>query len=125
MFFAAKRRQRIIPIVNTPPNRTIEFMRLISNLYYQKHNNVEILKMKHTYFCSEIKSLIGVDLQENIPNDSDYRRLVEKTGLELSFISDLLKNIQMSLYKSEVDDNQLKQYIDNMNKMLKKLKIEN
>ena len=125
MFFAAKRRQRIIPIVSAPPNKTIEFMQLISNLYYQKHNNVEILKMKHTYFCSEIKSLIGVDLQENIPNDSDYRRLIEKTGLEPDFIRDLLKNIQMSLYKSETDDQQLKLYIDNMNKILRKLKILN
>ena len=125
MFFAAKRRQRVIPIVNAPQNKNIEFMQLISNLYYQKHNNIEILKMKHTYFCAEVKSLTGIDLQENISDESDSKRLIEKTGMEIDFIRDLLKNIQISLYASQVNDIQLKQYIDGMNKILKQLKIEN
>jgi len=123
MFFTAKRRQRIIPVVNAPTNKNIEFMQLISNLYYQKHNNAEILKMKHTYFCAEVKSLIGIDLQENIPDEQDYKRLIEKTGMEMDFISKLLKDIQMALYRSEVDDIQLKQHIDGMN--LIKLRIKN
>ena len=125
MFFATKRRQRVIPVVNAPPNRSIEFMQLISNLYYQKHNNLEILKMKHNYFCIEVKSFIGIDLRENIPTESDFLRLVEKTGLEKYFISNLLKNIQMSFYRSEVSDIELKQYIDGMNEILKELKIKN
>ena len=125
MFFAAKRRQRVIPIVNAPPNKNIEFMQLISNLYYQKHNNAEILKMKHTYFCAEVKSLIGIDLQENNPDELDNERLVEKTGLDIDFIRNLLKNIEMSLYASQINDLQLKQYIDGMNKILRKLSIDN
>ena len=125
MFFAAKRRQRVIPVVNTPSNRSIEFMQLISNLYYQKHNNTEILKMKYNYFCAEVKNLTGVDLRENIPTESDYRRLTEKTGLEIDFIRDLMKNIQMSFYRSEVSDIELKQYINDMNKILKQLTVDN
>ena len=121
MVFAAKRRQRIIPVVSSPPNKSIEFMQLISNLYYQKHNNAEILKMKHTYFCTELKSLIGIDLQENIPDKQDYKRLVEKTGIEMDYINGLLKNIQMALYLSEVDDIHLKQQIDGMNYILRAL----
>ena len=121
MFFTTKRRQRIIPVVNAPPNRSLGFMQLISNLYYQKHNNAEILIMKHTYFCAEVKRLIGVDLQENIPNEQDNKRLVEKTGLEADDIRGLLKNIQMTLYRSEADDIQLKQYIDGMNDILRAL----
>ena len=125
MFFAAKRRQRVIPVVNAPPNRSIEFMQLISNLYYQKHNNMEILKMKHNYFCTEVKSFIGIDLRENIPTEYDFLRLVEKTGLDMDFIRKLLKDIQMSLYRSEVSDIELKQYIDGMNKILKQLTMHN
>ena len=124
MAFTAKRRQRIIPVVNTPPNKSLEFMQLISNLYYQKHNNAEILKMKHIFLCAEIKANIGIDLQENIPDEQDYKRLVEKTGIEADNIRALLKNIQMALYRVEVDDKQLKQYIDGMNKILKALKVK-
>lgn len=122
MVFTARRRQRIIPVVKTPPNRSFEFMQLISNLYYQRHDNGEILKMKHLYFCAEVKSLIGVDLQENIPDESDYRRLAEKTGMENQLLSKLLKNIQYAVYRSEVDDLQLKQYVDGMNDILRALK---
>ena len=121
MAFTAKRHQRIISVVNAPPNRSIEFMQLISNLYFQKNDKVEILKMKHTYFCAEMKSLIGIDLQENIPDKQDYKRLVEKTGMKAYFISQLLKNIQMTFYRSEVSDIQLKEYIDGMNKILNQL----
>ena len=122
MFFTAKRRQRIIPVVNTPPNRTLGFMQLISNLYYQKHNNVEILKMKYLYFCTEVKSLIGVELTENVPNDPDYERLIEKTGMEKDFICLLLQNIRIAVYSEEITDTQLQQTIDGMNKLLIALK---
>lgn len=123
MIFTAKRRQRVIPVVKTPPNRTFGFMELISNLYYQKHNNGEMLKMKHLYFCAEVKSLIGVDLQESIPEEADFNRLAEKTGIEKEVTATLLKNIQMALYRSEADDLQLKQYIDGMNDILRALKL--
>ena len=122
MFFAAKRRQRVIPIVNTPPNRNIEFMQLISNLYYQKHNNVEILKMKYTFFCAEVKNFTGIDLQENNPDESDYRQLMKKTGSDIDFLRDLFKNMKISMYNEDVLDIELKQYIDGMNKILRKLK---
>ena len=119
MFFTAKRRQRIIPVLNVPPNRTFGFMQLISNLYYQKHDNLEILKMKYMYFCSEIKNQIGVELYERVPDESDYIRLVEKTGLEKDFINLLLQNIRLAVYREEVNDLQLQQYVDGMNGMLR------
>ena len=125
MIFTAKRRQRIIPVVNAPPNRIIGFMQLISNLYYQKHDNGEMLKMKYTYFCAEVKYLIGVDLQENIPDETDYKRLSEKTGMDNDLISLLLKNIRIAVYRSEANDLQLKEYIDGMNELLRELTMDN
>jgi hypothetical protein len=122
MAFSAKRRQRIIPVVKTAPNRSFGFMQLISNLYYQKHNNIEILKMKYMYFCADVKSHIGVELYEQVPGEADYERLIEKTGMEKDFISMLLHNIRLSIYREEVIDLQLKQYIDGMNVLLQALK---
>jgi hypothetical protein len=122
MVFTAKRRQRIIPVIQSPPNRIFEFMQLISNLYYQKHDNGEMLKMKYTCFCSQVKSLIGVDLQENIPDESNYVRLSEKTGTDYDLMCQLLKNIRIVIYRSEATDVQLKQYIDGMNDLLRALK---
>lgn len=122
MIFAAKRRQRIIPVVKTPANRTFGFMQLISNLYYQKHENGEILKMKHLYFCAEVKRLTGVDLQEGVPDDAAYTRLSEKSGIDKDALRMLIKNIGMGIYRSYVSDVQLKEYIDGMNDILHALK---
>ncbi|MDR0742968.1 MAG: hypothetical protein LBF05_01230 [Tannerella sp.] len=122
MTFTAKRRQRIIPVIRTPANRTFEFMQLISNLYYQKHENGEILKMKHLYFCAEVKRLIGVDLQDGIPDETTYLRLSEKTGKDRDVLRSLIKNIEMGIYRSNVSDMQLKEYIDGMNDILRILK---
>ena len=122
MFFTAKRRQRVIPVVKSPPNLTFGFMQLISNLYYQKHNNSEILKMKYTYFCAEIKRIIGIELQDEVPNISDYTRLSEKTGIDIDYISLLLKDIRVAIYQSQADDLQLKKFIDGMNDILRALR---
>jgi hypothetical protein len=118
MVFTARRRQRVIPLVKPPVNRTFGFMQLVSNLYYQKHENDEMLKMKHLYFCAEVKRLTGVDLQENVPDESVFTRLSEKTGTDTDFIRTLIKNINIALYRSEVSDIQLKQYVDGMNDIL-------
>lgn len=119
MIFTARRRQRVIPVVKSPPNRSFGFMQLISNLYYQRHDNGEILKMKYTYFASEVNKLTGIDLQERVPEESDYQRFAEKTGMEIDLLKTLLKNIQMAVYRSEIDDTRLKQYIDGMNDILR------
>lgn len=122
MIFTAKRRQRIIPVVATPPNRSLSFMYLISNLYFQRHDNGEILKMKYLYFCSEVKRLVGVDFQERVPDEYDYKRLADKTGIEMGIIYSLLQNIRMAIYRSEAEDERLKQFIDGMNDILNALK---
>ena len=122
MIFTAKRRQRVIPVVVAPPNRTLGFMQLISNLYYHRNRNEEILKMKQTYFYAEVKRLIGVDLQESQPDMQTYRRLSEKTGIEAEELSTLFKGINLDIYRFSVSDDLLKKYIDGLNHIIKALK---
>jgi len=122
MAFTARRRQRVIPVVAAPPNRTLGFMQLISNLYYQQHDNGEILKMKYRYFCSELKRLAVTDITDRAPEESDFERLAELSGIETDIIRPLLKNISMSVYRSYAEDMQLKQYIDGMNDIVQNIK---
>ena len=122
MAFSAKRRQRIIPVVLSPPNKSLGFMQLISNLYYQKHDNIAMLKMKYMYFCTDVKNYIGVDMYDRVPNEQDYERMVEKTGMEKDFIQLLLQNVRLAIYRDEADDRQLQQYINGMNELLHTIK---
>jgi len=97
-------------------------MQLISNLYYQKHDNVDMLKMKYRFFCADVKNHIGVELYEHLPDESDYERLIEKTGMEKELISLLLQQIQLAIHRREITDLQLKKIIDGMNDLLQTLK---
>jgi len=84
---------------------------------------MEILKMKYMYFCAEVKNLIGVELHERVPDETDYDRLVEKTGTEKEFISQILQNIRSAVLLGEVSDMQLWQNIDEMNDLLRTLRL--
>jgi hypothetical protein len=122
MTFTAKRRQRVIPIVQAPPDRTFGFMQLISNLYYQRHDNGEMLRLKHMYFCAEVKRQSGIDLQDGVPDETACTRLSEKTGMDRDVLRTLINNVNMKLYLSALSDRELKQYIDGMNNLLHALK---
>jgi hypothetical protein len=50
MIFGARRRQRVIPVVETPPNHLLEFVQLIGTLYFQRHDSRdELLKQSNKY----------------------------------------------------------------------------
>ncbi|MDR2384717.1 MAG: hypothetical protein LBD80_03490 [Tannerella sp.] len=115
--FTAKRRQRIIPVVETPPNRTLEFVRLISSLFYSRHDNAEILKTKYTVFCSDIKRKTGIDLLEDRQSDNLFTQLAEKIGMPEDEIKQLIKEFRMIPYQYDVPDGQLKELTDKMNKI--------
>ena len=53
--FTARRRQRVIPVVNKPQNRNLEFVKLIGTLYWQEHWNPGLLSKKLAYTEEEIR----------------------------------------------------------------------
>jgi hypothetical protein len=117
MIFTAKRRQRIIPVVESPPNRTLGFIRLISGLFYSRHDNAEILKTKYSVFCSDIKQKTGVDLLDDKRDDGDFARLAEKTGMSENEIKALIKEFRLIPYQYDVPDHQMKELMDKMNQI--------
>jgi hypothetical protein len=119
MAFTAQRRQRVIPVVNAPPNRTLGFMKLISNLYFQQHDNAEILKLKYRLFSAELKRRTTLDITDRAPDEADFALLSQLTGVDADVIRPLLKNILMGTYRSYVTDEMLRRYIDGMNELLR------
>ena len=50
MVFGFRRRQRVIPVVETPPNHLLEFVQLIGTLYFQRRDSRdELLKQSNKY----------------------------------------------------------------------------
>lgn len=46
----SKRRQRVIPVMAPPENRSLQFVKTIGRLYFKQHNNADLVKKKIIFF---------------------------------------------------------------------------
>ena len=64
MFFEAKRKQRIIPIIKPLENTTLEFVQTIANLYWQQKDHTGIAMKKINFFLDDIRVRHRLEAQE-------------------------------------------------------------
>lgn len=122
MFFMARRRQRIIPVVDAPKNRSLEFVKMIGTLYYQHHDNIDLVKKKYTYFAEEIRHRTGIDIEDVEENENIFRRLSENTGIDKIKIEKYIRDLRVIYnYTYNISNTDMRMYINIMNKILKEL----
>lgn len=76
IIFFAKRKQRAIPVILPPENKTLEFIENIGDLYFQEGNHHDLIRKKIRYFYHNI-SLMYM-LHENEPDF--WVKLQQKSG---------------------------------------------
>ncbi|VXB67674.1 conserved hypothetical protein [Flavobacterium sp. 9AF] len=117
LFFNAKRKQRIIPIVEPIKNTTVDFTKTIGNLYYQEKNHQDIINKKIKFFLEKIRNEYYIDTFDL--NETFVNRLHQKTGknkTEIDTIVQLIKKYRNQLESSEND-------LVTFNKALEKLNL--
>ena len=105
MIFRAKRRQRIIPIIEELPNTSIAFAKTIGDLYYQEGKPKDIIYKKITFFLEHLRNTYLLDTQ-NL-NDDLKKRLHHKTGIPRDEINRLINYIVDLSKNSEPKENSL------------------
>ena len=63
--FTARRRQRVVPVIEPPKNNNLEFVQLIGTLYYQQGSHHDLLRKKLAYATEEIRRTTGIDLRDD------------------------------------------------------------
>ena len=91
MLFRAKRRQRIIPIIEELPNTSIAFAKTIGNLYYHEGEPKDIINKKITFFLEYLRNTYLLDTQNM--NADFKKRLHHKTGVPKEEINRLINYI--------------------------------
>lgn len=122
MIFTARRRQRPIPVIRRPENRTLEFTELIGTLYFQKKNHADLVRKKFTYFAESLRRNIQVDVEED-NNDAELcLKIAGKTGMDEEKLSALFRRLR-PVIKGErnVTEQEMKAYIDAMNQILNRI----
>ena len=91
ILFNAKRKQRIIPILEPSKNTTVDFAKTIGNLYFLEKNHKDIAEKKIVYFLEKIRKEYYIDTQ-NL-NEIFIEKLHQKTGKELTDITQVIQQI--------------------------------
>ena len=114
VFVAARRRQRVIPIIRPLPNTTLLFTRTVAGLYRQGNSHALIAEKKVSLFMDYLRTRF----QETNPDfgDADFReRLSQKSGLARSRVDELLRLVNFARTAPRVTDQQLLQLSQALN----------
>lgn len=122
MIFTAHRRQRPVPVIRQPENRTLEFTELIGTLYFQRKEHGDLIRKKFTYFAEAMRREMQTDVEDTSNDVSLCRKIAAKTGLEEKKIEKLFAALR-PIVKGEREalEQEMKDYIDGMNEILKRI----
>ncbi|MDR2139522.1 MAG: hypothetical protein LBP50_08240 [Tannerella sp.] len=116
MFFAARRRQWVIPVVRPPVNEMLRFTQLTGRLYYRRNDCKDLLSRKYLYFCNEVKQLTGFDMQSGEPDREISDRLAEKTGQDARRMWPVFRELKYRLREqTQVSREEMMRHMDRMN----------
>jgi hypothetical protein len=91
IFFNAKRKQRVVPIIKPLANTTVDFTKTIGNLYYQEGDHNNIIDKKIIYFLEKVRNEY---LIETYRLDDDFiKKLHLKSGKDLDDIKKIVSLI--------------------------------
>jgi hypothetical protein len=97
LIFRAKRKQRIIPILESNTNTSLEFIATIGQLYFQQHNHRKLAVQKWRLFLSYIRERYHITTREL--DDAFIKKLAERSGVDepqLQSLFRLARNIERS-----------------------------
>ena len=113
MFFTARRRQRVIPVVKEPENRSLEFVRLIGTLYHQRHDNTDLVRKKYNYFAERIRRTTMIDIEDVADDGAEL--LAEYLGRPYETVAALLAELRAAVSsEGNITDKQMRRCIDIM-----------
>ncbi len=107
MIFNAKRRQRIVKVIEPLKNTTVDFTKTIGNLYYETKDHNNLIEKKITYFLEYIRRVYYIDTQ--VLDEKFIQNLAQKSNKDKAEIKKLVNNIVYLRSKAECNENNLLQ----------------
>lgn len=119
----ARRRQRIIPVIKEPENRTVELAKQIGNKFYWKAESREVLRRKFVILLDWIRERTNIHFEDNESLEANVNHLARLLGERpqplLLFFRRMFFLLQNSIIVSEKE---MMDSVDKMNSIIKKLK---
>ena len=123
VFFSARRRQRVIPVVKPPVNHMMDFVKQIGGIYYKHHDNVDLLAKKYATFSNEVRTKTMIDIDNNDQIDDELLALSNRTGIPINELQQHISDVKNAIQATSISDKRLQQLIDVMNDIMHRINI--
>ncbi len=100
-----RRKQRYIPVIKTPVNDSLEFVKTIGRMYHDKGDHKNLCKKMAAYFLEHIRSRYKLNTSEL--DDEFVKTLQAKSGVEESDINSIVHFIRGLDHADFVSDKEL------------------
>jgi hypothetical protein len=100
--FESKRKQRIIPVIQPLKNASVDFVKTIGRLYFQRRDNKNLAQKMTVHFQDHVRGKYGIRASINDPEFEN--RLAWKTGYDVNALKDLLYYMNMLQDQPEVTE---------------------
>jgi hypothetical protein len=119
VLFQMKRRQRVIPVIAPLKNSSLDFIKTVSNVYFNQKDNKSIAQKKLSYFLDFVRQRFYLSTRDMDENFID--QLARKSGINVTEITDLVNLLSEIESKEDISDHLLlmvDQRIDNFYKQV-------
>lgn len=112
--FGAKRKQRIIPIIEPLRNTSLDFIKLIGRMYFLKENHTDLCFKKFSYLKEHLSQKHFIRFTDENP-DLLYQTIATKTGIEQKEVRQLFTRMnQIAKNNIHINKEELHQLIKAM-----------
>ena len=122
IFFAAKRKQRVIPVIEPKTNSSLEFVNLISRLHYKNGNHLDMAHKKMKYFLYFVRSKYGIHAEKF--KEEQIRKLSEKSRVAHGEVETIFHQYHLieDRFKENIEANRLVNLYDAIDNFYKQCK---
>lgn len=104
ILFTAKRKQRVIPVLKSKRNRTLDYVRTIGDLYFHRSDHADLVKKKIALLKSHLHKKFRLDIQAF--SHEDALAVAGRSGIAPEEVGKLFRTVREadSLEKAQVRD---------------------
>jgi hypothetical protein len=103
--FESKRKQRIIPVVQPLKNASLDFVKTIGRMYFQRKDNKDLAYKMIQHFLGHVRSRYNI--RTSAMNEEFVQRLAYKSGYDQHAVQQLVYDLNYALDAPQLSDQAL------------------
>jgi hypothetical protein len=116
--FESKRKQRPVPEIKKLNNTSLDFVKTIGQLYYQRKDNKNLAQKMAANFLGHVRN--RYNLQTSTLDKELEEKLAYKSGCPVSLVREIIEEIRMLDDQYEISDDELMAFNDKINTFINK-----